>query len=174
MIHGSRSNKLNNKQLQFMILTKQRVMLFGIFLMSLSSLNAQEVIKYNGQSITIQGPKCFSMEINGTVLEYHQKIVGDDLYATVVGKRSDGTIRELTVRKASVKVVIDNVFKVEYFNKYGEMYSCNILTDLDKVSSIVYEKSGTGSYKETHLTVYFADKQQLNDFIAEIKKKRGF
>jgi hypothetical protein len=114
------------------------------------------------------------MQINGTTLEYHQKIVGDDLYATVLTKRGDGTVRELTVRKVSVKVITDNVFKVEYNNKYGEMYSCNILTDLDKVSSTVYEKSGTGSFRETNIMVYFADKKQMNDFIAEIKKKRGF
>jgi hypothetical protein len=157
-----------------MILTKQKVMLFGIFLMSLNGLNAQEVIKYNDKSITIQGPKCFLMEINGTVLEYHQKLVGDDLYCTVLTKRGDGTIRELTVRKVSVKAITDNVFKIEYLNKYGEMYSCNILTDLDRVDATVYEKSGAQTFKETHVTVYFADKKQLTDFIEEIKKKRGF
>lgn len=157
-----------------MILTKQKMMLFSIFLLSLNTLKAQEVINYNGKSITIQGPKCFSMEINGTLLEYHQKVVGDDLYATVLTKRGDGTIRELTVRKVSVKVITDNVFKIEYFNKYGEMYSCNILTDLDKVTSTVYEKSGAGSYRETNIAIYFADKKQLSDFIEEVKKRRGF
>lgn len=157
-----------------MILTKQKVLFFGIFLMSLNSLNAQEVINYNGKQITIQGAKCFLMEINGTVLEYHQKIVGDDLYATVLTKRGDGTIRELTVRKVSVKVITDNVFKVEHFDKYGEMYSCTILTDLDKVNATVYEKAGAQTFKETNFTVYFADKKQLTDFIEEIKKKRGF
>ncbi len=157
-----------------MILTKQKVVLFGIFLMSLNYLNAQEVIKYNDKSITIHGGKCFLMEINGTILEYHQKIVGDDLYATVLTKRGDGTIRELTVRKVSVKVITDNVFKVEHFDKYGEMYSCTILSDLDKVNATVYEKSGAQTFKETNVTVYFADKKQLTDFIDEIKKKRGF
>lgn len=157
-----------------MIPAKPKVLLFGIFLMGLNLLNAQEVINYNGKSLTIQGPKCFTMEINGTVLEYHQKIVGDDLYATVLTKRADGTVRELTIRKVSVKVITDNVFKIDYLNKYGEMYSCNILTDLDKVSSTVYEKSGAGSYRETNIMIYFADKQQLSDFIEEIKKKRGF
>lgn len=150
------------------------MMLFGIFLMSLSNLNAQEVIKFNDKSITIQGPKCFLMEINGTILEYHQKIVGDDLYATVLTKRGDGTVRELTVRKVSVKVITDNVFKIEHFDKYGEMYSCNVLTDLDKVNATVYEKAGAQTFKETNFTVYFADKKQLTDFIEEIKKKRGF
>ena len=157
-----------------MILTKQKVMLFGIFLMSLNYLNAQEVIKYNDKSITIYGPKCFLMEINGTILEYHQKIVGDDLYATVLTKRGDGSVRELTVRKVSVKVITDNVFKIEHFDKYGEMYSCNILTDLDKVNASVYEKSGSKIFMETNVTVYFADKKQMTDFIDEIKKKRGF
>lgn len=157
-----------------MILTKQKMMLFGIFLMSLNGLNAQEVINYNGKSITIQGPKCFLMEINGTVLEYHQKIVGDDLYATVLTKSTGGTVRELTVRKVSVKVITDNVFKVEHFDRYGEMYSCNILTDLDKVNASVYEKSGSKIFMETNFTVYFADKKQMTDFIDEIKKKRGF
>ena len=157
-----------------MILTKQKGWLFGVLLMSLTSLNAQEVINYNGKSITIQGPKCFLMDINGTILEYHQKIVGDDLYATALTKRADGTVRELTVRKVSVKVITDNVFKIDYTNKYGEMYSCNILTDLDKVSSTVYEKSGAGSFRETNVMVYFTDKKQLTDFIDEVKKKRGF
>jgi hypothetical protein len=157
-----------------MILTKQKVMLFCIFLMSLGSMNAQEVIKYNGKSITIYGPKCFQMDVNGTILEYHQKIVGDDLYATVLTKSASGTIRELTVRKISVKVIMDNVFKIEHLDKYGEMYSCNILTDLDKVEASVYEKAGSKIYHETNVAVYFADKKQLTDFIAEIKKKRGF
>jgi hypothetical protein len=157
-----------------MILTKQKVMLFGIFLMSLNSLTAQEVIKFGDKSITIHGPKCFLMDINGSILEYHQKIVGDDLYATVLTKRADGTVRELTVRKISVKVITDNVFKIEHFDKYGEMYSCNILTDLDKVTASVYEKAGSKIYQETNFTVYFADKKQLTDFIEEIKKKRGF
>ncbi|MDF3028483.1 MAG: hypothetical protein K0S23_2790 [Fluviicola sp.] len=150
------------------------MMLFGIFLMSLNNLTAQEVINYNGKQITVQGPKCFLMEINGTVLEYHQKIVGDDMYATVLTKRTDGTIRELTVRKVSVKVVTDNVFKIEHFDKYGEMYSCTILTDLDKVNATVYEKSGAQTFKETNIAVYFADKKQLEDFIDKIKKARGF
>lgn len=57
-----------------MMLTK-RVMVFGLLLMGLNTLHAQEVIKYNGKSITIQGPKCFSMQVNGITLEYHQKIV---------------------------------------------------------------------------------------------------
>ena len=153
---------------------KQKAILFGIFLMSLNHLNAQEVIKFGDKSITIHGPKCFLMDINGSILEYHQKIVGDDLYATVLTKRADGTVRELTVRKISVKVITDNVFKIEHFDKYGEMYSCNILTDLDKVNASVYEKSGSKIYQETNFTVYFADKKQLTDFIDEIKKKRGF
>jgi hypothetical protein len=157
-----------------MILKKQQAMLFGIFLLGFNCLNAQEVIKYNDKSITIQGPKCFLMEVNGTVLEYHQKIVGDDLFATVLTKSTGGTVRELTVRKTSVKVITDNVFKVEHFDKYGEMYSCTILTDLDKVNATVYEKSGAQTFKETNFTVYFADKKQLTDFIDEIKKKRGF
>jgi hypothetical protein len=150
------------------------MMFFGIFLMSLNNLTAQEVINYNGKQITIQGPKCFLMEINGTVLEYHQKIVGDDMYATVLTKRTDGSIRELTVRKVSVKVVTDNVFKIEHFDKYGEMYSCTILTDLDKVNATVYEKAGAQTFKETNIAVYFADKKQLEDFIDKIKKARGF
>lgn len=157
-----------------MILTKQKAMLFGIFLMGLNHLNAQDVIKYNGKSITIHGPKCFLMDVNGTVLEYHQKIVGDDLYATVLTKSSGGTVRELTVRKVSVKVITDNVFKVEHVDRYGEMYSCTILTDLDKVNASVYEKSGSKIFQETNITIYFADKKQMTDFIAEIKKKRGF
>jgi hypothetical protein len=150
------------------------MMFFGIFLMSMNNLTAQEVINYNGKQITIQGPKCFLMEINGTVLEYHQKIVGDDMYATVLTKRTDGSIRELTVRKVSVKVVTDNVFKIEHFDKYGEMYSCTILTDLDKVNATVYEKAGAQTFKETNIAVYFADKKQLEDFIDKIKKARGF
>ena len=154
-----------------MILTK-KMMLAGIFLMSLSCLNAQEVIKYNNKSITIQGPKCFMMDINGTVLEYHQKVVGDDLYATVLTKSATGTIRELTVRKVSVKVIMDNAFKIEHFDKYGEMYTCNILTDLDKVEASVYEKAGSKIFHETNVAVYFADKKQLTDFIAEIKKSK--
>ncbi len=156
------------------MILKQKAMLFGIFLLSLNSLSAQEVIKFGDKSITIHGPKCFLMDINGSILEYHQKIVGDDLYATVLTKRADGTVRELTVRKISVKVITDNVFKIEHFDKYGEMYSCNILTDLDKVNASVYEKAGTKLFQETHFTVYFADKKQLTDFIEEIKKKRGF
>ncbi|WP_043023676.1 hypothetical protein [Fluviicola taffensis] len=142
--------------------------------MSLNGLNAQEVIKYNGKSITIQGPKCFSMEINGTTLEYHQKIVDTDLYSTVVRKRSDGVVREVTVRKVSVKVITDTGFRIDYLNTYGEVYSCTILTDIDKVISTVYEGSKIGNNRETNLTIYFSDKQQLTDFIAEIKKKRGF
>lgn len=156
-----------------MILTK-KAMLAGIFLMSLNSLDAQEVIKFNNKSITIQGPKCFQMDVNGTILEYHQKIVGDDMYVTVLTKSAAGTIRELTVRKVSVKVIMDNVFKIEHLDKYGEMYSCNILTDLDKVEASVYEKAGSKIYHETNVAVYFADKKQLTDFIAEVKKKRGF
>ena len=156
------------------MILKQKAMLFGIFLMSLNSVEAQEIIKFGDKSITIQGPKCFLMDINGSILEYHQKIVGDDLYATVLTKRADGTVRELTVRKISVKVITDNVFKIEHFDKYGEMYSCNILTDLDKVTASVYEKAGSKIYQETNFTVYFADKKQLTDFIDEIKKKRGF
>lgn len=150
------------------------MLFFGLLFLGLNHLNAQEVIKYNGKSITIQGPKCFSMEINGTTLEYHQKIVDTDLYATVLTKRGDGTIRELTVRKVSVKVITDNVFKIEHLDKYGEMYSCNVLTDLDKVNASVYEKAGSKIFQETNVMVYFADKKQLTDFIAEIKKKRGF
>lgn len=157
------------------MILKQKAMLFGIFLMSLNSLSAQEVIKFGDKSITIHGPKCFLMDINGSILEYHQKIVGDDLYATVLTKRGDGTVREVTVRKISVKVITDNQdFKIEHFDKYGEMYSCNILTDLNKVSASVYEKAGSKIYQETNFTVYFADKKQLTDFIEEIKKKRGF
>lgn len=156
-----------------MILTK-KMMLAGIFLMSLNCLDAQEVIKYNNKSITIQGPKCFMMDINGTILEYHQKIVGDDLYATVLTKSAAGAIREFTVRKVSVKVIMDNAFKIEHFDKYGEMYTCNILTDLDKVEASVYEKAGSKIFHETNVAVYFADKKQLTDFIAEIKKQRGF
>lgn len=156
------------------MILKQKAVLFGIFLMSLTSLNAQEVIKYGDKSLTIHGPKCFLMEINGTILEYHQKLVGDDVYATVLTKRADGTVRELTIRKISVKVITDNVFKIEHFDKYGEMYSCNILTDLDKVEASVYEKAGSKIFHETNFTIYFADKKQLTDFIAEIKKKRGF
>ncbi|AEA43213.1 hypothetical protein Fluta_1218 [Fluviicola taffensis DSM 16823] len=157
-----------------MILTKKKLLIFGICLMSLNGLNAQEVIKYNGKSITIQGPKCFSMEINGTTLEYHQKIVDTDLYSTVVRKRSDGVVREVTVRKVSVKVITDTGFRIDYLNTYGEVYSCTILTDIDKVISTVYEGSKIGNNRETNLTIYFSDKQQLTDFIAEIKKKRGF
>jgi gamma-glutamyl phosphate reductase len=150
------------------------MMLAGIFLMSLNCLDAQEVIKYNNKSITIQGPKCFMMDINGTILEYHQKIVGDDLYATVLTKSAAGAIREFTVRKVSVKVIMDNAFKIEHFDKYGEMYTCNILTDLDKVEASVYEKAGSKIFHETNVAVYFADKKQLTGFIAEIKKQRGF
>ncbi|WP_300664066.1 hypothetical protein [Fluviicola sp.] len=148
--------------------------LFCLCLASFHLLNAQEVINYYGKSVTIQGPKCFSMEINGTTLEYHQKIVGDDLYVTVLRKRGDGVIHEINVRKVSVKVITDNVFKIEYLNTYGEMYSCKVLTDLDKVSSTIYEKSGGKSTMETNIAIYFSDKKQLTDFIEEIKKKRGF
>lgn len=157
-----------------MILTKQKAVLLGIFFLCLNGLNAQEVIQYNNKSITIHGPKCFLMDINGTILEYHQKIVGDDLYATVLTKSSAGTVRELTVRKVSVKVITDNLFKVEHHDKYGEMYSCNILTDLDKVNASVYEKAGSKIFQETNVMVYFADKKQMTDFIEEVKKKRGF
>jgi hypothetical protein len=149
-------------------------MVFGLLLMGLNTLHAQEVIKYNGKSITIQGPKCFSMQVNGITLEYHQKIVDTDLYATVLTKRGDGTIKELTVRKVSVKVITDNTFKIEHLDKYGEMYSCNVLTDLDKVNASVYEKGGSKIFQETNVMIYFSDKKQLSDFIAEIKKKRGF
>lgn len=149
-------------------------MVFGLLLMGLNTLHAQEVIKYNGKSITIQGPKCFSMQVNGITLEYHQKIVDTDLYATVLTKRGDGTIKELTVRKVSVKVITDNTFKIEHLEKYGEMYSCNVLTDLDKVNASVYEKGGSKIFQETNVMIYFSDKKQLSDFIAEIKKKRGF
>lgn len=151
-----------------------KILLLSLCLLSFNLLKAQEVIKFYGKSITIQGPKCFSMQINGTTLEYHQKIVDFYLYSTVLTKRGDGTVRELTVRKVSAKVVTDNVFKIEHLNTYGEMYSCNILTDLDKVEATVYEKSGAQTFKETNITVYFADKKQLTDCIAEIKKKRGF
>ncbi len=149
-------------------------MVFGLLLMGLNTLHAQEVIKYNGKSITIQGPKCFSMQVNGITLEYHQKLVDTDLYATVLTKRGDGTIKELTVRKVSVKVITDNTFKIEHLEKYGEMYSCNVLTDLDKVNASVYEKGGSKIFQETNVMIYFSDKKQLSDFIAEIKKKRGF
>lgn len=149
-------------------------MVFGLLLMGLNTLHAQEVIKYNGKSITIQGPKCFSMQVNGITLEYHQKLVDTDLYATVLTKRGDGTIKELTVRKVSVKVITDNTFKIEHLDKYGEMYSCNVLTDLDKVNASVYEKGGSKIFQETNVMIYFSDKKQLSDFIAEIKKKRGF
>jgi regulator of sigma D len=151
-----------------------KIVLLSLCLLSFNLLKAQEVIKYYGKSITIQGPKCFSMQINGTTLEYHQKLVDYDVYSTVLTKRGDGTVRELTVRKVSVKVMTDNVFKVEHLDKYGEMYSCNVLTDLDKVNATVYEKSGAQTFKETNITIYFANKKQLTDFIAEIKKKRGF
>ena len=151
-----------------------KILLLSLCLLSFNLVKAQEVIKYYGKSITIQGPKYFSMQINGTTLEYHQKLVDYDVYSTVLTKRGDGTVRELTVRKVSVKVMTDNVFKVEHMDKYGEMYSCNILTDLDKVNATVYEKSGAQTFKETNITIYFANKKQLTDFIAEIKKKRGF
>lgn len=151
-----------------------KMILFCLCLASIHFLQAQEVIQYHGKSITIQGPKCFSMEINGTTLEYHQKIVDNDLYVTVLRKRGDGVIHEINVRKVSVKVITDNVFKIDYLNTYGEMYSCKVLTDLNKVLSTVYEKSGGGSTRETNITIYFSNKQQLVDFIEEIKKKRGF
>jgi hypothetical protein len=157
-----------------MILTIKKGILFGIFLMCLNSLNAQEVIKFNGKSITIHGPICYSMEINGVTLEYHQKIVDEDLYCSVIRKRGDGTIREVTIRKVSVKVLTDNVFRIDYLNTFGEMYSCTILTDIDKVITAVYEGSRISNNRETNLIIYYSDKQQLKDFIEEIKKKRGF
>jgi hypothetical protein len=155
----------------------KKFIFFGLTLISTTFLSAQEVVSYYGKQVKVYGPISYADKINGVFMEYHHELVDGMVYTTLIQRDDkDSEIKYISVITVPVKNIANKEFEIDFTDKYGgDLFVSGLDADKsNRVKSIDYEQSEVTVFKSSYMGLYFSKKQALVDFLAAIKKQRGF